>query len=127
MTEKNDLTALTIAELRDGYAAKTFTAAEVTDAYLGEIETAGVLNAFVAVTAEKAREQAAASDQRIVAGTSGALEGVPLGIKDLFCTEGVHSQAASHILDGFKPHYESTITSQPLAGRRCDAGQTQHG
>jgi aspartyl-tRNA(Asn)/glutamyl-tRNA(Gln) amidotransferase subunit A len=69
------------------------------------------LNAYIIETPEKAREMAKASDERIAAGTAGALEGIPLGIKDLFATEGVHTQACSHILDGFKPAYESTVTS----------------
>src|SRR5690606_15437759 len=69
------------------------------------------LNAYVAVTADQARAMAKASDERRAAGTSGPLEGVPLGIKDLFGTKGAHTQAGSHILDGFKPEYESTVTA----------------
>ncbi|PLX36813.1 MAG: Asp-tRNA(Asn)/Glu-tRNA(Gln) amidotransferase GatCAB subunit A [Hyphomicrobiales bacterium] len=108
----SELTKLTIAEIRDGLGAKKFSAVELTDAYLGAIEAANpVLNAYVAVTPDKAREMATASDARIAAGEARPLEGVPLGIKDLFCTEGVHAQACSHILDGFKPTYESTVTS----------------
>jgi aspartyl-tRNA(Asn)/glutamyl-tRNA(Gln) amidotransferase subunit A len=106
-----DLTSLTISELRDGLAEKRFSAAELTDAYLQAIQAADELNAFVRITPERAREMAKASDARITAGEAGPLEGVPLGIKDLFCTEGVHSQACSHILDGFAPRYESTVTS----------------
>jgi aspartyl-tRNA(Asn)/glutamyl-tRNA(Gln) amidotransferase subunit A len=106
-----ELTGLTLAEARAALSAKEISAVELTDAYLGAIDAAASLNAYVAVTADKAREMAAKSDERIAAGKAGPLEGVPLGIKDLFCTEGVHSQAASHILDGFKPHYESTITA----------------
>jgi len=106
-----DLTRLTIAEARDKLVAKEITAVELTEASRGAIEAATpVLNAYVAVTPEKAREMAKASDARIAAGKAGALEGIPLGIKDLFATEGVHTQAASHILDGFKPRYESTVT-----------------
>ncbi|WP_062202711.1 Asp-tRNA(Asn)/Glu-tRNA(Gln) amidotransferase subunit GatA [Aureimonas sp. AU12] len=107
-----ELTALTIAEARDGLKAKTFTASELTGAYLSAIEAAnGALNAYVAVTPDKAIEMAAASDRRIAGGEAGALEGIPIGVKDLFATEGVHMQAASHILDGFKPRYESTVTA----------------
>ncbi|WP_416355648.1 Asp-tRNA(Asn)/Glu-tRNA(Gln) amidotransferase subunit GatA [Aureimonas phyllosphaerae] len=107
-----DLTELTIAEARDALKAKTFRASELTDAYLGAIEAAnGALNAYVAVTADKAREMAAASDTRLAQGEGGALEGIPLGVKDLFAVEGVRTQAASHILDGFKPRYESTVTA----------------
>ena len=106
-----ELTRLTIAEAREKLGAKEITAVELTDAYLGAIEAAnGALNAYVTVTPEKAREMAKASDVRIAEGKAGALEGIPLGIKDLFATEGVHTQACSHILDGFKPKYESTVT-----------------
>lgn len=107
-----DLTALTIAEARDQLKARAITATELTSAYLKAIETAnGALNAYIAVTPEKALDMAKASDARLAAGKAGALEGIPLGIKDLFGTEGIHTQACSHILDGFKPHYESTVTS----------------
>ena len=107
-----DLTSLTIAEARDKLAAKDFTATELTDAYLAAIDAAnGALNAYVKVTPEKAREMAKASDERIAAGKAGALEGIPLGVKDLYATEGVHTQACSHVLDGFEPRYESTVTA----------------
>ncbi len=106
-----ELTRLTIAEARDKLEGKEFTSVELTDAYLGAIEAAnGSLNAYVTVTADKARTMAKASDERLAAGRGGALEGIPLGIKDLFGTEGVHTQACSHILDGFRPRYESTVT-----------------
>ena len=107
----NDLTALTIAGIREGLAKRDFSALELTDAYLAAIEAANpLLNAYIVVTPDKARDMARASDERIARGEARALEGVPIGVKDLFCTEGVHSQAASHILDGFKPRYESTVT-----------------
>ncbi|WP_137153534.1 Asp-tRNA(Asn)/Glu-tRNA(Gln) amidotransferase subunit GatA [Rhizobium sp. FKL33] len=107
----SDLTRLTIAEARGKLAAKEISAVELTDAYLGAIEAANpAINAYVTVTPDIAREQAKASDARIAAGNAGALEGIPLGIKDLFATKGVHTQACSHILDGFKPEYESTVT-----------------
>ncbi|MBB3998735.1 Asp-tRNA(Asn)/Glu-tRNA(Gln) amidotransferase subunit GatA [Aureimonas pseudogalii] len=107
-----DLTALTIAEARDALKARTFSAGELTGAYLSAIEGAnGALNAYVATTADKARAMAAASDERLTRGEAGALEGIPLGVKDLFATEGVHMQAASHVLDGFEPRYESTVTA----------------
>lgn len=106
-----DLTRLTIAEAREKLSAKEIKAVELTDAYLSAIEAANpAINAYIAVTPDKAREMAKASDDRIAAGKAGSLEGIPLGIKDLFATEGVHTQAASHILDGFKPKYESTVT-----------------
>jgi aspartyl-tRNA(Asn)/glutamyl-tRNA(Gln) amidotransferase subunit A len=106
-----DLTLLTIAEIRDGLARKAFSATELTRAYLANMETARELNAYICETPDRALAMAAESDRRIAASAPRALEGVPLGIKDLFCTEGVHSQAASHILDGFKPPYESTVTA----------------
>lgn len=107
-----DLTRLTIAEARTKLRAKEFTSAELTDAYLSAIDAAnGELNAYVKVTPDKAREMAQASDAKLASGNGGDLEGIPLGIKDLFGTEGVHTQAASHILDGFEPRYESTVTA----------------
>jgi aspartyl-tRNA(Asn)/glutamyl-tRNA(Gln) amidotransferase subunit A len=107
----SDLTALTIAQIRDGLRAKQFSAVELTRAYLAAMEKARGLNAYIVETPEKALAMAAESDKRIAAGKAGALEGVPLGIKDLFATEGVHTQAASHVLDAFKPTYESTVTA----------------
>ncbi|TDQ66475.1 aspartyl/glutamyl-tRNA(Asn/Gln) amidotransferase subunit A [Maritalea mobilis] len=105
-----ELTKLSLAETAKGLKNKDFTSKEVTASYLYAIEKAEALNAYVAVTSEQALDMAEQSDARLAKGEGGALEGVPLGIKDLFCTKGVHSQAASHILDGFKPEYESTVT-----------------
>jgi aspartyl-tRNA(Asn)/glutamyl-tRNA(Gln) amidotransferase subunit A len=105
------LTSFTISAARDGLKKKAFSARELTDAYLDAMAKARVLNAYVVETPEQARAMAAASDARIAKGEVGALEGIPLGIKDLFATKGVHTQAASHVLDGFKPPYESTVTS----------------
>ncbi|MFC2953539.1 Asp-tRNA(Asn)/Glu-tRNA(Gln) amidotransferase subunit GatA [Marinicaulis aureus] len=102
---------LTLAQLRDALKKKEVTSLEATDAYLSRIEKAKALNAFITVTADKAREMAKASDAQLAKGVGGDLEGVPLGIKDLFCTEGTLTTAASHILDGFHPRYESTVTS----------------
>ena len=108
----SELTALTIAEARDKLKAKAITATELTEAYISAIDSANeTINAYVAVTPEKAREMAKASDARIAEGKAGALEGIPLGVKDLFATKGIHTQACSHILDGFKPEYESTVTA----------------
>jgi aspartyl-tRNA(Asn)/glutamyl-tRNA(Gln) amidotransferase subunit A len=106
-----DLTALAIADIRDGLRKKAFSAVELTKAYLANMAAARALNAYVAETPDKALAMAAESDRRIAAGEARALEGVPLGIKDLFATEGVHTQAASRILDGFEPVYESTVTA----------------
>ncbi|MBT52925.1 MAG: Asp-tRNA(Asn)/Glu-tRNA(Gln) amidotransferase GatCAB subunit A [Mameliella sp.] len=107
-----DLTKMKIAEARDALRKGDVTSVELTDACLSAIDKADVLNAFVHKTPEIAREQAAAADARIKAGDAPSLCGIPLGIKDLFCTKGVASQAASAILEGFKPEYESTVTSQ---------------
>ncbi|SFR43038.1 Asp-tRNA(Asn)/Glu-tRNA(Gln) amidotransferase subunit GatA [Litoreibacter janthinus] len=108
----SDLNKLGIAEARDALRKGEVTSIELTEACLGAIEDAGALNAFVHNTPEIARSQAAAADTRIKAGDAPDMCGIPLGIKDLFCTKGVPSQAASRILEGFKPEYESTITQQ---------------
>ena len=106
-----DLTRLTIAEIRDGLAGRQFSATELTGAYLANMERARGLNAYIVETPEKALDMAAESDRRIAANEARPLEGIPLGIKDLFATEGIHTQAASHILHGFRPAYESTVTA----------------
>ncbi|MEE9590815.1 MAG: Asp-tRNA(Asn)/Glu-tRNA(Gln) amidotransferase subunit GatA [Hyphomicrobiaceae bacterium] len=112
----SDLTALSIAEARDGLKTKDFSATELTQAYLAAIAAGNAaLNAFIEVTANQALAMARESDKRLAKGSNGAsgprpLEGIPLGIKDLFATRGNHTQACSHILDGFKPPYESTVT-----------------
>jgi aspartyl-tRNA(Asn)/glutamyl-tRNA(Gln) amidotransferase subunit A len=107
-----DLTSLTLAEAREGLARKTFTSLELTDAHLAAIEQARVLNAFVLETPDHARAMAQKADARLAKGEGGPLEGIPLGIKDLFATEGVRTTACSKILDNFVPPYESTVTSQ---------------
>ncbi|MBM1219718.1 Asp-tRNA(Asn)/Glu-tRNA(Gln) amidotransferase subunit GatA [Ponticoccus sp. SC2-23] len=107
-----DLTKLTIAGARDALRKGEVTAAELTQSYLSAIDEAGALNAFVHHTPEIAEAQAKAADARIKAGDAPDMCGIPLGIKDLFCTKGVPSQAASRILDGFRPEYESTVTTQ---------------
>ncbi len=106
-----DVTRLTLAQARDALAAKELSAVELTQAHLDAMARARGLNAYVVETPEQALAMASASDARIANGTAGALEGLPLGIKDLYATKGVHTQACSHILDGFKPDYESTVTS----------------
>lgn len=104
------LNELTIAEARGRLRAREITAAELTEACLSAIEGAGALNAFVHHTPEIARAQAAAADERLTQGDAPAMCGIPVGIKDLFCTKGVPSQAASRILKGFRPEYESAVT-----------------
>ena len=108
----SDLTKMKVAEARDALRAGDVTSVELTEACLGAIEGAGALNAYVHKTPEIAIEQAKAADDRIKAGDAPAMCGIPMGIKDLFCTRGVASQAASRILGGFKPEYESTVTTQ---------------
>ncbi len=105
-----DLTDLTLADARDGIAKKSFTAVELTQAHLDAMEQARPLNAFLVETPERALEMAKASDARIAKGEGRSLEGLPLGIKDLFCTQGVQTTAGSTILKGFEPPYESTVT-----------------
>ncbi|ABA05260.1 aspartyl/glutamyl-tRNA(Asn/Gln) amidotransferase subunit A [Nitrobacter winogradskyi Nb-255] len=107
-----DLTSLTLAEARDGLARKSFTALELTDAHLAAMERARVLNAYVLETPERAREMARQADGRIAKSEGGPLNGLPLGVKDLFATEGTRTTACSRILGDFKPPYESTVTSQ---------------
>ena len=108
----SDLTKLTLKGAVDGLAAKSFSSEEITRAFLSNIEAANpTLNAFVEITADKAIDMARASDARIAAGTAGVLEGAPLGIKDLFCTDGVQTTAGSNMLRGFVPPYESTVTA----------------
>ena len=104
------LTDLTIAAARAGLEAREFSARDLTDAHIAAAEAARELNTLVFETFDLARTQADAADKRLAVGEGGLLEGVPLAIKDLYCTRGVHSTACSHILDGFEPPYESTVT-----------------
>ncbi|MBO6906079.1 MAG: Asp-tRNA(Asn)/Glu-tRNA(Gln) amidotransferase subunit GatA, partial [Parvibaculum sp.] len=107
----SDLTKLTLAAARDALKKKEITSSELTGAYLKEMADAGALNAYVTTTADKAQEMAKISDAKLQKGEGGALEGIPLGIKDLFCTKDVPTSAGSHILEGFVPPYESTVTA----------------
>ncbi|MGE3147704.1 MAG: Asp-tRNA(Asn)/Glu-tRNA(Gln) amidotransferase subunit GatA [Pseudorhodoplanes sp.] len=106
-----DLTSLTIAQARDALKKKDFSAAELTDAHLAALEAGRALNAYVLETPDAARAMAAQSDARIAKGEAGPLEGIPLGIKDLFATRGVRTTACSRILGNFVPTYESTVTA----------------
>lgn len=108
----SELNKLTIADARDKLRAGEITSVELTDACLAAAENASALNAVVHHTPDLAREQARAADARLKSGDTPSMCGIPLGIKDLFCTKGVPSQAASAILNGFKPEYESTVTTQ---------------
>ncbi|MBY0448023.1 MAG: Asp-tRNA(Asn)/Glu-tRNA(Gln) amidotransferase subunit GatA, partial [Hyphomonadaceae bacterium] len=108
----SDLTNLTLAAALKGLSARDFSSRELTGAFLQAIEAANPhLNAFVQVTPERAFAMADASDARRRRGAAGLLEGAPLGIKDLFCTEGVRTTACSEILGEFIPGYESTVTA----------------
>ncbi len=105
------LTQLTIAEARAGLAARKFSARELAEAHVKAVEQIRPLNAFLTETPQHALKMAGASDKRLAKGEAGLLEGIPLAIKDLFCTEGVRTTAASNILGNFIPPYESTVTA----------------
>jgi aspartyl-tRNA(Asn)/glutamyl-tRNA(Gln) amidotransferase subunit A len=107
----SDLTRLTLAQAREGLVSKKFSAVELNQAFVDAVARAKSLNAYIVETPEKALAQAKASDARIAKGEARPLEGIPLGIKDLYATEGVQTTAASHILEGFVPPYESTVTA----------------
>jgi aspartyl-tRNA(Asn)/glutamyl-tRNA(Gln) amidotransferase subunit A len=106
----NALTALTLKEARDALRAKKISARELAEAHIAAISSARGLNAFITETPDRALHAAAQSDGRIAKGEARPLEGLPLAIKDLFCTDGVRTTAASHMLDSFVPTYESTVT-----------------
>ncbi len=117
------LTDLTLSEARDALKAKKISSKELTQAYLGAIESLNpALNAYIKVTPERALAGADAADARIAKGQGGALEGIPFAIKDLFCTKDVQTTAGSHILEGFVPQYESSVTT-----RLWDAGAVMLG
>jgi aspartyl-tRNA(Asn)/glutamyl-tRNA(Gln) amidotransferase subunit A len=107
----SELTRLTLAQARDGLRRKQFSASELTQAHLEAIERARTLNAFVLETPEQARAMALAAEARLAAGEARPLEGLPLGIKDLFAIRDVRTTACSHILDNFVPTYESSVTA----------------
>jgi aspartyl-tRNA(Asn)/glutamyl-tRNA(Gln) amidotransferase subunit A len=106
------LTALTLAEARDGLARRAFSARELTEAHIAAVEAARPLNAFITETPERALAMAEAADSRLAHGEALPLDGIPIAVKDLYCTKGVLTTAASHILDGFRPPYESTVTEK---------------
>ena len=107
----SDLLGLNAVAARDALDKKAISAVELTTAYLGAAEATAGLNNYVALTADHALAMAAESDKRIAAGAAGLLEGLPIGVKDLFCTKGISSTACSNILKGFVPPYESTVTA----------------
>ena len=113
-----NLTDLGVKAIRDGVAAGDFSATEVAEAFNANVAAASALNAFIVATPEAALEAAKAADAKRAQGEAlGKMGGVPIGMKDLFATRGVQTTAASHILQGFKPEYESTVSQ-----RLWDAG-----
>ena len=102
---------LTLAEARDALKAKRISARELTQAHLDAMAKARALNAYLLETPDRALAMADASDQKIASGAGRPLEGIPLGIKDLFCTQGVTTTAGSKILQNFEPHYESAVSA----------------
>jgi aspartyl-tRNA(Asn)/glutamyl-tRNA(Gln) amidotransferase subunit A len=117
-------TDLTLAEARAALAAKRISARELAEAHLAAIEKLKDLNAFITVTPERALADAAAADARIARGEARPLEGIPLAIKDLFCTTGIRSTAASRILGNFVPPYESTVSAKLWAAGAVCLGKT---
>jgi aspartyl-tRNA(Asn)/glutamyl-tRNA(Gln) amidotransferase subunit A len=122
----SDLTSLTLAQARDGLNAKSFSAVELTDAHLAAIEHARDLNAFVLETPDQARAMAKTADARFKTGAARPLEGLPLGIKDLFATRDVRTTACSHILDNFVPTYESSVTANLWRDGAVLVGKLSH-
>ncbi|NCC22013.1 MAG: Asp-tRNA(Asn)/Glu-tRNA(Gln) amidotransferase subunit GatA [Alphaproteobacteria bacterium] len=120
----SELNHLTLTEALEGLEKKDFTSVELTQAHIDACEAAKSLNAFVTTTYELAIEQAGASDKRRAEGKAGPLDGLPLAIKDLFCTKGVQTTASSRILEGFVPQYESTVTSNLFRDGAIMLGKT---
>ena len=121
---QNDTTHLGLAEAKRRLVAKDISAVELTTAHLDAMEAARDLNAFITETPDQALAMAKAADERLAKGEAGLLEGLPIAIKDLFCIEGVLTTAGSHILDGFEPPYESTVTAKLWAAGAVSLGKT---
>lgn len=111
----SDLTKLTLSDAREKLRNKDITAVELAEAHLVAIKQTEGLNAFILTTEEKAIEMAKASDAKLAKGEGGILEGIPVGVKDLFCTKDVRTTASSKILGDFTPTYESTVTANMWA------------
>ena len=124
MPKHTQLTELSLAAARDALAAREVSAREMAEAHISAIEAARALNAFISETPDRALDMAGASDARLAKGEGGAIEGVPLAIKDLFCTDGVQTTAGSRILEGFVPNYESTVSSNLWAAGGVMLGKT---
>lgn len=121
---KSELTDLTLVEARQGLLNKEFSALDLTNAFMHQMEKNRHLNAYITETPEIAQRQAKESDARLAKGTQGPLEGLPLAIKDLFCTKGVQTTAASSILKNFVPGYESTVTANLWSAGAVMMGKT---
>ncbi|HEU0155109.1 MAG TPA: Asp-tRNA(Asn)/Glu-tRNA(Gln) amidotransferase subunit GatA [Stellaceae bacterium] len=106
------LTGLTLVAARDGLVRKEFSARELAEAHIGAVEAARPLHAFITETPDAALRMAEAADRRLARGEPLPLDGISIAVKDLYCTDGVLTTAASHILDGFRPPYESTVTAK---------------
>jgi len=117
------LTDLTLVEARAGLAAKQFSAVELVGAHISAVEASRALNMFITETLEQAAAAAVEADKKLAAGTGGPMEGLPIGIKDLFCTRGVQTTAASKILEGFIPPYESTVSGNLLRDGAISLGK----
>ena len=120
----SDLTGLSLAEARAGLLSRQFSARELAQAHIAAMERARPLNAFITETPERALAMADAADARLKCGAALPLDGIPLAVKDLFCTAGVLTTAASHILDGFAPPYESTVTARLWSAGAVMLGKT---
>lgn len=121
----NELTSLTLTEMRAKLDAKDISSEELTKAHLDAIDARNApLNAYVQVDSEGAMAQAKASDAKRAKGEACLIDGIPVAVKDLFCTEGLRSRSCSHILDGFTPPYESTVTSNLRAAGGVVLGKT---
>ena len=118
------LNNLTLAEAQAGLAKGDFSSRELTESHIEAIEIARDLNIFVTETPERALADAEASDKRRITGQVGALDGLPIAIKDLFCTRGIKSTASSHMLESFVPPYESTVTAKMLEAGMVMLGKT---
>jgi len=114
MSNTKDLTKLTLTEAKSGLLNKDFTSVEITEAFIKRIEEQRDLNAYITETPEQAIAQAKESDKMIASGKARPMEGLPIGIKDLFCTKGVRTTSGSKMLKDFVPPYESTVTQNLL-------------
>ena len=118
------LTDLNIAEARNQLTKGDISAVDLVEAHISALDATRALNCFITETVEQALIHAKASDERRFHGEIGLMEGIPIGMKDLFCTEGILTTAASHILDGFTPPYESTVSQNLLAAGAVVLGKS---